>query len=376
VRIGIHAPYLGTLGGGEKYALRILDEAVASGAEVLLLSPDAPAPDAWKHLNVDIASDAFTWIPTADDEAASQASRELDVFVTVHNDVPPLSHARRSVAVLQFPFRGLGWSSLEDVLHPIAGRRRRREAPRRFQSYDLFLCYSQFVRRHLAARWNLEAQVLYPPVDLPSDPAAPGSRRPHVVGVGRFFRSGNNKRHDMLIRAFSRLWRESAQPGDWQLHLAGALHEVEGPYYIDRLRRLAEGLPVTFHVDAPLSTVVDLYTHSSMFWHAAGIGESERRHPERMEHFGITTVEAMARGCVVAVAAGGGQLELVRDGEDGFFWNDVDELVRLSRPVLTEPDAFDPIRERAIESARRFSTERFRAEVRRTILEGAGGRAA
>jgi glycosyltransferase involved in cell wall biosynthesis len=148
----------------------------------------------------------------------------------------------------------------------------------------------------------------------------------------------------------------------------GGLHGVEGPAHLQSLRRLAAEVPVTFHVDAPLETLEQLYSGSSMFWHAAGFGESDDRHPERMEHFGITTVEAMAHGVVVLVVPKGGQSEVVDDGLNGFHWETTNELIERSRNVLIEPDAFDTIRERAIESARAYSTERFRGEVRGLLL--------
>jgi glycosyltransferase involved in cell wall biosynthesis len=366
VRIGIYAPYLSTLGGGEKYALVILSEAVNAGNDVRLLSPEKPAPERWLRLNVEVDPACFSWVRTVDDEAATAASHDLDVFITIHNDVPPSSRARRSIAVLQFPFRPLGWATLDDLLHPFDSYRRRQEAPRRFDSYDEFICYSKFVRRHLAARWGVDARVVHPPVDIPDEPLD-GPRCPTIVAVGRFFRSGNNKRHDVLIKAFARLWHESGRPDDWRLHLVGGAHEVEGPAHLRNLRRLASDIPVTFHVDAPLRTLEQLYTESSMFWHAAGFGESDRRHPERMEHFGITTVEAMARGCVVLAVPKGGQPEIVEDGVNGFHWTTTDELVERSRNVLVDASAFDRIRERAIKSARAYSTERFRSDVRRLL---------
>jgi hypothetical protein len=94
VRIGIYAPYLSTLGGGEKYALVILSEAVEAGFDVDLLSPDEPAPERWLRLNVRVDRSRFSWIPTANDDSATSASRNLDLFLTVHNDVPPMSRAR------------------------------------------------------------------------------------------------------------------------------------------------------------------------------------------------------------------------------------------------------------------------------------------
>ena len=71
--------------------------------------------------------------------------------------------------------------------------------------------------------------------------------------------------------------------------------------YLDEIRSAAEGLPVTLHPEASGAELRDLYGRASIFWHAAGLGEDPDRHPDRFEHFGITTVEAMSAGAVPVV---------------------------------------------------------------------------
>ena len=69
-----------------------------------------------------------------------------------------------------------------------------------------------------------------------------------------------------------------------------------------------------------------LFEQSKIFWHAAGYGEDEDLHPQRSEHFGIVTVEAMAAGCVPVVCNRGGQGEIVEHGRTGFLWTALEEL--------------------------------------------------
>jgi glycosyltransferase involved in cell wall biosynthesis len=368
LRIGIHAPYLAALGGGEKYILVVLREAVAmAGAEVWLFTPDRPVPGDWERLGVRIDPDSFEWRQARGVEIEA-FSEGLDLFVTLENQVPAASRARRSVAVIQFPFAPWPLKRLRDLRRPLRSLRMRREAERRLGSYDEILCYSDFVRRHLATRWNVErARVLYPPVDIPGDsPAA--DRDPAILSVGRFFRSGHNKKQDVLVRAFRSLWDGAGKPDGWRLHLVGGVDQREGLAYVADVRALADGLPVSFHLNAPLADVRELYTRCSLFWHAAGYGESERRHPERMEHFGIATAEAMAHGMIPLAIAKGGQPEIVRSGSNGFLWRTQAELVDRSRELLNEPERFRSMRVTAARDAARFSTERFAQAVRKTIL--------
>ena len=68
------------------------------------------------------------------------------------------------------------------------------------------------------------------------------------------------------------------------------------------------------HADASGAELRDLYGRASIFWHAAGLGEDPERHPDRYEHFGITTVEAMSAGAVPVVIDAAGQAEIVEQG--------------------------------------------------------------
>src|SRR3954454_21749489 len=93
MRIGLYNPFLPALGGGEKYFLAILEEAVRlPGAEVELYAPEPPDPAAWERLNIRVPADAFAAV-AADGDGVTARSSELDLLVAFTNDVPPRSHA-------------------------------------------------------------------------------------------------------------------------------------------------------------------------------------------------------------------------------------------------------------------------------------------
>ena len=130
--------------------------------------------------------------------------------------------------------------------------------------------------------------------------------------MGRFFRGGHSKNQHVLLDALAEL----DAPG-WRLVLAGG---GDDPDYVEELRRRADGLPAELRVDVPRDELLELYSRAALFWHAAGHGQDARRHPERLEHFGITTVEAMAHGAVPLVFPAGGPAEVVEDGRTGVWW--------------------------------------------------------
>ena len=105
----------------------------------------------------------------------------------------------------------------------------------------------------------------------------------------------------------------------------------------DEIRSAAVGLPVTLHPDASGAELRDLYGRASIFWHAAGLGEDPDRHPDRYEHFGITTVEAMSAGAVPVVIDAAGQIEIVEQGVSGYRFAGVEGLVANTELLIADP---------------------------------------
>jgi len=245
------------------------------------------------------------------------------------------------------------------------------ERKRRLASYDSVVCYSEFVAAEIRARLRVpDPVVISPPVDLPETiPAGPKERK--VIAVGRFFAAtdANNKKHDVLIDAWRRLEAAGPEPG-WELHLVGGVHSDPASIaYVEHLRERARGAAIHFHPNAAADVLTDLYRRSALFWHAAGFGEIRA---ERHEHFGITTVEAMAYGCVPVVVRLGGQLEIVADGVSGRLWSTMPELVAITRELMSDPGQLEALRRQALERATRFGKAAFVRATRERILEPAG----
>jgi glycosyltransferase involved in cell wall biosynthesis len=207
--------------------------------------------------------------------------------------------------------------------------------------------------------WDRDSDLLYPPVE----PILAAPKEPIVLAVGRFFgeHAGHSKKQLELVKAFRRL----AQPG-WELHLVGGCNP-EHRSYLERVRRQAQGLPVVFHVDAPGAELRELYGRASIFWHATGLDEDEHRHPHRLEHFGISTVEAMSAGAVPVVIDRAGQREIVEDGVSGIFFRSLEELVAVTRRLIADGELRERLAHRAIERAGAFETARFEDRLRELV---------
>lgn len=226
-------------------------------------------------------------------------------------------------------------------------------------SYQQVVANSLYTRRWIDKWWDVDTEILYPPVTQQE----PGTKKPVILSVGRFFpaESGHSKKQLELVRSFRSLVASGVT--GWELHLVGGCSDADR-HYLDGVRAESEGLPVVFHVDAEGRVLRDLYSSSSIYWHAAGFGEDPDLHPDRFEHFGITTVEAMSAGAVPVVIGAAGQREVVEAGRNGFTFRSLDQLVEITGRLIDDPELLGRFGEAAVERADEFSEQRFAERVR------------
>lgn len=263
------------------------------------------------------------------------------------------------------------WALVQRAAGRVAGRVASHD-PDIPATYDLLLAISEFTRRWVERRWGLRSEVLPPPVDVDTFAApADDARQRVILSVGRFFHGSHNKKHVEMLRVFRRMCDRGEIPAGWEFRLVGNLHRdrLADLEYFSDVERLAAGYPVRLRVDLSLEELVDEYRRASIFWHAAGWGESERWCPEKLEHFGITTCEAMSSGCIPVVIAKAGQLEIVEDGETGFLFRDSRQLAAITRRLIEgHGEAWtDNLRRRAADAVRRFSRQPFERRLREVL---------
>ena len=261
-------------------------------------------------------------------------------------------------------YGGAGWRSKVAGAVPLLAT----EQGERFDaldSYDRVLSNSRYTQGWVTQMWHRDSGVLYPPV---TSFARADEKKPMILGVGRFFvpGTGHNKKQLELVGAFRQLV-ERGQADGWELHLVGGC-APEHQAYLDEVRTAAAELPVVLHPDATGAELRTLYGEASIFWHAAGLGEDVERHPERQEHFGITTVEAMSAGAVPVVVDAAGQAEIVEQGWSGFRFGTVEELVTQTERLVGDPELRATMSTAAEERARAFGWDAFVESVRSQVL--------
>ena len=306
-----------------------------------------------------------------------ELSQSYDVFVAVVHHTPPFCHARHGLLMVLFPFD-------KAPTEQFAGRRTRHYLQRplqlleraysgyewrqRMESYQHHTGISEFTCRWTQRWWSIASQVVYPPVDVEF---AERAKSDQILSVGRFSGRGVLKRQPEMMEAFVGMPREEL--GEWRYLCAGGLGDVpEDKAHFEgvRAQALDAGLQ-NGQQRAQVVTNIDraelkrLYETSKIFWHATGWGENEEKTPQQAEHFGISTVEAMAAGCVPIVINKGAQPEIVQHGESGFVWNTPQELE--SYTLLVAQD--DALRARLSRAARARAQVFSRQMFARRVLE-------
>ncbi|MEK9138902.1 MAG: glycosyltransferase family 4 protein, partial [Bacteroidota bacterium] len=129
--------------------------------------------------------------------------------------------------------------------------------------------------------------------------------------------------------------------------------------YLEELRDAAKGHPIYFHVNSSYEELRRCYNQATIFWHAAGYGVDEEVHPERAEHFGMSTVEAMSAGCIPIVVNAGGQKEIVSHGKSGYLWSTLEDLVGRTIETMADPERIRTMSQQAREQFHNFDHQHF-----------------
>src|SRR3989338_7331029 len=303
MKIAVYSSYLDTFGGGERYIATIAGTLSFDHHVDLLLD---------KHLTK-IGSDYLK------SNLSQRFNLNLDkVNIIVDSPIgKDSSFFSRALFLKKYDF--LFYLTDGSIFYPTAGKNILHiQSPIegqpaqsvwgkiKLKKWDLIIYNSKFTRNHSLKNWPLFSKVIYPPVDTES--IKPLKKKKYILSVGRFFGYLKDKKHGFLIETFKKLCNDKLLK-EWSLQLVGSASKGDKPY-VDELKKQASGFPVNFYPNLEYSELTKLYGQSSIYWHASGYGESD---PVKMEHFGISTVEAMAAGCVPVVIGKGGQTEIVED---------------------------------------------------------------
>lgn len=335
MKASLFTPYLDTLGGGERYMLSIARVLLEEGWQVTIENKD--------HGLIKRAEERFGFSLNGLTSSPSiNRGDGTDLCVWLSDGSIPVMRSRKNIIHFQRPFWDVDGKSLIERM--------------KFFRIHKVIVNSLFTKKYIDNAYPVKSVVLYPPVDVSQ--FRPLKKEPLISYIGRFSQLEQSKRQDVVLSAFLKFYK--FEPQSWKLLLAGA-SDVGRTESVDILKEHAKKAPVSVLENPDFTTIQKALGHSVFFWSASGYGVDAEKEPNRLEHFGMTVVEAMASGAIPLIYGVGGGVEIIRDGINGFLWQKPEEMIFYTKKLIQDPDRIQEISKAAVVDAQKFSYEKFKA---------------
>lgn len=356
MRIGLFDPYLDSLSGGEKYMLSIAS-CLAQEHEVFVFWDKNKEVEirqiALRKLGIDLSSVKFYKNIFDKNEslvARFFESRKFDAIVYLSDGSIPLVGTDLFIH-LQFPVEWIDGKSIKTRI--------------KLAFVKKIFCNSYFTKSFIDKKFNVKSDILYPPVDLH---VIKNTKKENIIlHVGRFdvnSQESNYKKQNVMIDIFKKMVDEGLR--NWKFRLVVGVREQDKDK-LNKLRKMSEGYPIEMMINISNKELWEHYSKAKIYWHATGYGEDLQKYPEKAEHFGITTVEAMGAGCVPVVFNAGGQREIIEDSKSGYLYNNLEDFVSRTNALIKDENLLKKMSEASIRRSDVFSGNRFCKNVKNII---------
>ena len=287
---------------------------------------------------------------------SNEVTRHYDLFITFCDRVPIYCSAPRGVVVIRFPHDFIPSLYRAFWLEHLA-------------SYQLMLSNSYYTQFWTRVFWEIDCPVVYPPVSYRTAMIA---KENLIVSAGPFETACPQKQLE-LISAFKQLKR---QLPDWSLTIIGELGgNPASKTYFEAVCDAAKDSDVTVLANPNVDEQFEIFNRGRLFWLAAGLDKELQYQPERAIPFSLHLIQAMAAGCVPLAPNAGGLSEVLRHGENGFFWDTTTELIERSVLLARDENGRLGLAKAARLRALDFRPERFTESFRRHLKVTFGIRA-
>ncbi len=345
MKIALYDPYLDALGGGEKYMLTAA-ECLSKKHEVSILWDDVQDIErVEERFDLDLSKVKISrniFGPQVSFIQRLLQSRQYDVILYLSDGSIPLVLSKKLILHLQFPIE---WVK-SDIKTKV-----------KLKKVHSVICNSQFTKEFVDKKLGIASTVLYPPVEIKRKEIP---KENIILHVGRFMQTDKDgddyKKQYFMIETFKQLIDEKL--ADWKFVIAASVRTRDLAQF-QKMQATAAGYPISFIVNATNDDLWKEYNRAKIYWHASGFGENIEKNPERAEHFGISTVEAMGAGAVPVVINAGGQKEIINDAENGVLWDTQAELKEKTLALIRDDKTLKNLSSQAQKDVQNFSKEEF-----------------
>lgn len=362
MKICLYSPYIPQhAGGGEKYMLDVAT-ALAKKHVVSIAVSQQYAGDASivkkyeKFLNRSLDNISFIPSPLGSTANFLQKlfwTRQFDIMYYLTDGSLFFSLAKKNILHIQFPLK-VDHSSCFSQL--------------KLKKWQVKNTNSQFTKNVIEPLWPIKVDLVHHPlvdIDEINSMTTLIKKEKIILSVGRFFRQLHSKRQDVLIDVFRQLVTKYPQETKgWRLVFIGS---VEDQKYLSQIKRKKRDLPIEFYHDLDRKKLLEWYGRASIYWHATGFGVNPKKYPEKVEHFGISTAEAMAAGCVPIVHGKGGQLEVVGDKLNELLWFVQQECLEKTKQIINDRVLRKEYQNKAKQQVKIFSKDVFEQKLFKMI---------
>jgi glycosyltransferase involved in cell wall biosynthesis len=333
MRAAIYNPYLDTLGGGERYSMAVAQTLLSKGYQVNL---------EWNKPSIKEALEARFGIDLTGLRVVPDVKKGngYDFCFWVSDGSIPTLSARKNILHFQVPFHNINGKTLLNRM--------------KLFRISKIVCNSYFTKKVIDRQYGVDSIVVYPPVA--TDKFVTKAKENLILFIGRFSQLKQIKNQDVLIRAFKTLSKNLKT--SWKLILAGG-SEVGGENYVSKLRKMIDEEKIEIIENPTFDKVCSLYGKAKIFWSAVGYGANEEKEPEKVEHFGISVVEAMSACAIPIIYRAGGYVEIVRDNENGILWSRLSDLSGKTKKLISDKEKMNYLAKNANEASKKYSYEKF-----------------
>jgi len=364
MKIVFFSPYLPKhFGGGEKYLLDCAVIMAQAGHEVYVACARQTPISATEATQIKQAYQDFFHIDLSSVQLIHTPlftlakwyqklwwTRQFDCLYYQTDGSLFFSLAAKNILHIQVPFTSKKSNWLERL---------------KLRNYQVKNTNSHFTKQQIEKSWQTKIDFVHQPyVDVQEFDKQNVTKENIILSVGRFFCQLHSKRQDILVEMFAALHKQL--PSDWRLVLVGQSEDEE---FAKRVHQLAKDLPINFIHQADRNQLIEYYQKASIYWHAAGYEINEEVNPEKVEHFGISTLEAMAAKAIPVVINKGGQKEILSPELESCLWNSKEECLQKTLSLVKDEQAREKLSTLAKQKSLEFSKDKF-AKILIKMIEG------
>ena len=315
--IGVYSPYEYSMGGGEKYLSHLIKFFLKCGCTYVDFYNHTKKETINKTLEVLFSQEDIKKINLMGN---ARPLTNYDFFIEMGNRANPTClkniSANKKIYHCQFPF-DFYRNKVFDDLHYV----------------DHIILNSEFTEKYYksALRDNDKKKVIvnYPPSFRPDVVDNIKKQKNTFVMIGRIHspnKDAHNKCHIEVIRIFLKLLKLEIP---FKLYVIGTVQDKD---YYEHLLQFNRTNRIEIAGNCPENIKEEIINSCQYHIHATGLDTDKCF---GYEHFGISTIECINRGCLPICINGGYFPYYIENSKNGLLFDDVDGLTDILTQILT-----------------------------------------